>query len=72
MTSGIVDTFAGHLVGLRRSLALMDEDQRLITMLTLTDELVGLYMEIASLNQVFHERCANGTLPRDRPLAGNA
>jgi hypothetical protein len=70
--SSVVDAFGTHLHGVRQTLAVMNEDERLTAVLTMTDELIEFYMTIAALNEVFHERCRNGTLPVDRPIAGHA
>jgi hypothetical protein len=72
MPTSIVDTFNGCLVGMRRSLALMNEDEKLVVLLTQTDDLIALYTEIASVNSAFHRRLEEGTLPVERPLAGHA
>jgi hypothetical protein len=72
MPTSVVDTFSGCLVGMRRSLALMNEDEKLVVLLTQTDDLIALYAEIASVNSAFHRRLEEGTLPAPRPIAGNA
>jgi hypothetical protein len=49
----------------------MPTDQRVLAVVGAAEELAGLYLELASLNQRFREMCENSDLPTE-PLAGHA
>jgi hypothetical protein len=61
--TNLTDVFVHHLHELRRVLALMTPDERLLAVILECGELIELYQEIARLNDLFHHHCEAGTLP---------
>jgi hypothetical protein len=70
-TDAHAQSFAAHLRALKRQVADMTEEERLLTVFSCCDDLIDFYLQITAVHRAFHDAFQNGTLPI-MPIVGNA